>query len=90
MAVRAGSQVTILHQGNRPLAERTRTLGIDIRTKTKKVTASAGSRSEVFEADMVVHAAGRLPELADLNLPAASVEADSHGVIVNSYLQSRQ
>lgn len=110
VAARAGSEVTILHQGERPLerfdadlvsrlVERTRKLGIEIRTQTKaieiqggpgrlKVIASADSKREAFEADIVVHAAGRAPELADLNLPAADVEFDSRGVKVTPYLQS--
>jgi glutathione reductase (NADPH) len=109
VAARAGSRVTILHQGNRPLErfdpdlvarllERTRGLGIDVHTNTKvvrvdgqpgrfTVSASTNSKIETFEADMVVHAAGRQPELADLNLSAAHVEFD-RGVKVNQYLQS--
>ena len=110
VAARAGAQVTILHQGERPLEhfdgdlvakliERTRALGIDVRTNTKvvgvegspgqfNVTAAAGSKSETFDADMVVHAAGRAPELADLDLPAAGVDFDRRGVTVNEHLQS--
>lgn len=110
VAARAGAQVTILHEGERPLkrfdadlvarlVERTRALGIDIRTGTKaaevqgrpgqlKVVGLSGPQPQTFEADMVVHAAGRGPELQDLNLPAANVEFDRHGVKVNSYLQS--
>jgi glutathione reductase (NADPH) len=110
VAIRAGAQVTILHQGERPLEhfdsdlvarlmDRTRALGIDLHTKAKvvgvkrspgqfKVTASIDSKSETFDADMVVHAAGRAPELADLDLPAAGVDFDRRGVTVNEYLQS--
>lgn len=110
VAARAGSQVTILHQGERPLehfdpdlvaklVQRTRALGIDVHTKTK-ATAIAGSpgqlmvntatdsKTESFEAEMVVHAAGRAPEIADLNLAAAKVEFDRRGIKVNSFLQS--
>lgn len=110
IAARAGAQVTILHRGERPLehfdpdlvarlVERTRALGIDLRTNTRviavegspgqfRVVASIDSKSEAFDADMVVHAAGRSPELADLDLPAAGVEFDRRGVAVNEYLQS--
>jgi glutathione reductase (NADPH) len=110
VAVRAGAQVTILHRGERPLehfdgdlvaklVERTRALGIDLRTNTTvvgveggpgqfKITASIDSRHETFDADMVVHAAGRAPALADLDLPAAGVAFDRHGITVNEYLQS--
>lgn len=37
---------------------------------------------------MVVHAAGRVPEIDDLNLGAAGVEWDERGVRVNEFLQS--
>ncbi|GIH73504.1 dihydrolipoyl dehydrogenase family protein [Sphaerimonospora thailandensis] len=81
------------------LLERTSDVGIDVRTGTKvtsvegtpgnfKVTALTDSESEVFEADMVVHAAGRAPELDDLDLSAAGVEFDRRGVRVNGHLQS--
>jgi glutathione reductase (NADPH) len=41
-----------------------------------------------MEADMVVHGAGRVPEIDDLNLDAADVKWDQQGVTVNEYLQS--
>ncbi|MEU9886881.1 NAD(P)/FAD-dependent oxidoreductase [Sphaerisporangium sp. NPDC051011] len=110
IAARAGAAVTILHQGARPLkhfdqdlvarlVERTRDVGIDVRTGTKvtgverasgnfKVTALTDSGPEVFEADMVVHAAGRAPEVDDLDLSAAGVEFDRRGIRVNGHLQS--
>jgi len=37
---------------------------------------------------MVVHAAGRVPEIDDLNLAAAGIERDKQGVRVNEFLQS--
>ena len=37
---------------------------------------------------MVVHAAGRVPEIDDLNLDVAGVEWDERGVRVNEFLQS--
>ncbi|GLX05943.1 NAD(P)/FAD-dependent oxidoreductase [Microbispora sp. NBRC 16548] len=110
IAARAGATVTILHGGVRPLKhfdqdlvarllERTRDLGIDVRTGTKvtgvegapgsfKVTALTDSGPEVFEADMVVHSAGRAPEVDDLDLSAAGVEFDRRGIRVNGHLQS--
>jgi glutathione reductase (NADPH) len=110
IAARAGATVTILQRGDRPLKhfdqdlvarllERTRDVGIDVRTGTKvtgvegapgnlRVTASTDSGSEVFEADMVVHAAGRAPEIDDLDLSTAGVEFDRRGIRVNDHLQS--
>src|SRR5262249_50105114 len=40
------------------------------------------------ETDMVVHAAGRVSEIDDLNLDVAGVEWDERGVKVNEFLQS--
>jgi glutathione reductase (NADPH) len=37
---------------------------------------------------MMVHAAGRVPEIDDMNLDAAGVVWDGHGVRVNEFLQS--
>lgn len=42
----------------------------------------------MFQADMVVHAAGRVPEINDLNLDAAGIEWAKRGVRVNEFLQS--
>jgi glutathione reductase (NADPH) len=110
VAARAGSQVTILHRGPRPLAlfdpdlvdqlvKRTRELGIDVRLGTEAIgikkssaefTVQALSSGEmgVFQTDMVVHAAGRVPEINDLNLDAAGIEWEKRGVQVNEFLQS--
>jgi glutathione reductase (NADPH) len=42
----------------------------------------------MFEAELVVHGAGRVPEISDLNLATAGVQAEERGVRVNEYLQS--
>jgi glutathione reductase (NADPH) len=82
------------------LVTKTRELGVDIqlRTEVKAVTASSGSfkvkasapdEERVFEADMIVHGAGRVPEIDDMDLSKAGVDWDSQrGVKVNEYLQS--
>jgi glutathione reductase (NADPH) len=41
-----------------------------------------------FEADMVVHGAGRVPDLDDLALDAGGVRYSEEGVVVNGYMQS--
>jgi glutathione reductase (NADPH) len=81
------------------LLQRSRDVGINVQTDTKvrgvegvpgnfKVMTAGDSGSKMFEADMVVHAAGRAPELDDLDLPTGGVAFDRHGVRVNGYLQS--
>lgn len=52
------------------------------------VVASAGGRERAAECDLAVHAAGRVPDIEDLNLDEAGVEHDAHGVRVNEFLQS--
>jgi glutathione reductase (NADPH) len=52
------------------------------------VHASTGAARCTFEADLVVHGAGRVPELDDLNLTAAGIQAEEHGLKVNEYPQS--
>jgi glutathione reductase (NADPH) len=52
------------------------------------VRASIDGEVRAFQADMVVHGAGRVPEIDDLDLTAAGVKYDKHGVVVNEYLQS--
>ncbi len=81
------------------LAQKTRYLGADVQLRMEVnaiektadhliVRASAGHGQHAFHADLVVHGAGRVPEIQDLNLAAAQVEATERGVKVNEYLQS--
>src|ERR1700686_2420365 len=81
------------------LVERTHELGIDVHLRTEAVEiekssaqlivrASASGETGTFPADMVVHAAGRVPEIHDLNLDAAGIEWEKRGVRVNEFLQS--
>src|ERR1700681_1490052 len=110
VAALAGSRVTVLHRGPRPLAlfdpdlvdqlvERTRELGIDVHLGTEAtgiekspaqltVKALASGETRSFQTDMVVHAAGRVPEIKDLNLDVAGIEWENRGVRVNEFLQS--
>ena len=41
-----------------------------------------------FQADMVVHGAGRIPDIRELDLEVAGVQFGDKGIIVNEYLQS--
>lgn len=52
------------------------------------VHCSTESKQHPCEADLVVHGAGRAPEIIDLNLAVASVKCDERGVWVNEFLQS--
>jgi glutathione reductase (NADPH) len=81
------------------LTQKTRYLGADVQLRTEVnaiektadhliVRASAGREERIFHTDLVVHGAGRVPEIEDLNLAAAHVDATEKGVKVNEYLQS--
>ena len=82
------------------LAAHTREIGVDLRTGTSvtgvepvdggyRVHAEGPDGAGVVEADLVVHAAGRAPNLRALDLHRANVRADPHtGIVVNEYLQS--
>jgi len=81
------------------LVKRTRGLGVKIElgvsvTKIQKIKTGirvSGERDGkecIFEGDIAVHGAGRVPEVSDLNLEAAGVEYDKRGIKVNEYLQS--
>ena len=81
------------------LMEKFREIGVDVRTKNA-VTAveRAGDEYRVHtqtpegetavEADLVVHAAGRIPDIDELNLPAADVAAEKGRLRLNDFLQS--
>jgi len=53
-----------------------------------QVTVERSGQPETLEFDLVVHGAGRTPELAGLDLDAAGVGWDEHGVHVAAHLQS--
>ena len=52
------------------------------------VSVERSSEPETMEFDLVVHGAGRTPELSSLDLDAAGVDWDEHGVHVAAHLQS--
>lgn len=81
------------------LTEKSRDIGIDVRLKTRLerieknsdgfvVHAAAEGKAEPFRADLVVHAAGRIPDLDALDLKAAGVETEKGRLNLNEYLQS--
>lgn len=81
------------------LVAATRDLGIDIRVKTAVeavekdgdrliVRASIEEGKQTFAADLVVHGAGRVPDIDDLALEKADIVRKEPGVAVNEFLQS--
>ena len=53
-----------------------------------RVRARAKSREIAVDADLVVHAAGRAPDLDSLNLASAGVAVEHGGISLNEFLQS--
>ncbi len=53
-----------------------------------QVSVERSGQPETVEFDLVVHGAGRIPDLAGLDLDAAGIEWDDHGVRVTAHLQS--
>lgn len=53
-----------------------------------RVECQCESREEILEADFVLNAAGRVAAIEELNLPAANVEANQRGVVVDPFLRS--
>ena len=53
-----------------------------------QISVERSGQPETLEFDLVVHGAGRTPELDGLNLKAAGVDWDEHGVHVAAHLQS--
>ena len=81
------------------LAQATQDIGIDLRLDIVVeaierdgnqflVHASQKGAKQQFQADLVVHGAGRVPEIEDLDLEKAGVEYQKRGVSVNEYFQS--
>ena len=79
--------------------DRTRELGINVRlhscvVEVEKVedaitvTFDTPDGPQTVECDLVVHGAGRVPNLDGLNLDVAGIEAGSRGIVVKSSMRS--
>lgn len=81
------------------LVTRGASAGVDVRRSTTitgvretpsglRVGVERSGTSETIECDLVVHGAGRVPDLSRLDLDAANIAWDEHGVTVGGHLQS--
>jgi len=81
------------------LVQATRELGVDVRLNTEvksiskdgdhfAVRSSDENGEQTFNADLVVHGAGRVPDIDDLDLEKAGIKREKKGISVNEYLQS--
>lgn len=81
------------------LREKSASLGIDLRLGTRveaiektatgfRVTIASDGAASSLEADLVVHAAGRVPDLDALDLEAGGIEHGGRRLRLNEFLQS--
>lgn len=81
------------------LTEKSQALGIDVRLRARvEAVEKAGSKFRVrfasngvassIEADLVVHAAGRVPDLERLDLDSGEIQHDKGRLKLNEFLQS--
>tara|TARA_R110002051_G_scaffold112821_1_gene185517 strand:+ start:6179 stop:7531 length:1353 start_codon:yes stop_codon:yes gene_type:complete len=81
------------------LIARSATVDVELQRETEivSITASArafvvvvksGGETKTIETDLVVHGAGRIAALADMNLEAARVDYGTKGIVVAPHLQS--
>lgn len=81
------------------LVQITRELGIDVRLNTEvksiskdedqfSVKTSSDNSEQGLETDLVVHGAGRVPDIDDMGCEEAGIERGRMGLSVNEYLQS--
>jgi len=81
------------------LMEKFQEIGVDVRTRNEviaiersgdayRVHTQTPEGPAVVEVDLVVHAAGRIPDIVDLDLSAAGVAAENGRLLLNEYLQS--
>ena len=81
------------------LIERSAGVGVELQRETEIVSVTkadgvfmvevtSGGETRTIATDLVVHGAGRIAALADLNLEAAGVAYDDKGIIVAPHLQS--
>jgi len=81
------------------LIERSASIGVDLMREAEIVSVSqadvafavkvtSGDQTRTIEVDLVVHGAGRVAALTDLNLEAAGVDYSDKGIVVAPHLQS--
>ena len=81
------------------LTERFSEIGIDVRAQSAvkaiehsgreyRVRTQIPQGEEVAVADLMVHSAGRAPDIDELNLPAANIAVENGRLWLNDYLQS--
>jgi glutathione reductase (NADPH) len=61
---------------------------VDALDRGYRVTVEVDGEATTIDTDLVVHGAGRVPQLDELDLDAAEVAHDEHGVTVAGHLQS--
>ncbi|MGK7369660.1 MAG: dihydrolipoyl dehydrogenase family protein, partial [Candidatus Halalkalibacterium sp. M3_1C_030] len=68
-------------------------LNTDVQTVTKdgnsyRVEASQKGNAQTFAGNLIIHGAGRVPDIDDMQLDKGNIERTKKGITVNEYLQS--
>ncbi len=62
----------------------------EIRKKSNEFQVICGKKNKtIYQANLVVHGAGRVPNTSSLNLDLASIATNKKGIILNDFLQSK-
>ncbi|WP_292518882.1 NAD(P)/FAD-dependent oxidoreductase [Methanoculleus sp.] len=80
--VLATREIGIDVQVNMPL------ISVERKTAGLRVRAGKPGKEEIFDADMVIHGAGRVSVVEGLDLAAGNIETDRRGIVVDDHLQS--
>ncbi|MBA7481178.1 Glutathione amide reductase [subsurface metagenome] len=80
--VLASGEIGIDVQVNMPL------VSIEKNAAGLRVRAGKEGEERTFDADMVVHGAGRVSAIESLDLAAGNIEVDLQGIVVDDYLRS--
>ena len=81
------------------LMDRTKEVGIDLQLNTDVnkiekngnefiVHGKTNGEKQTYKGELVVHGAGRIPDIDDMNLDKGNVKFDKGGITVNEYMQS--
>ncbi|MDD4252942.1 MAG: NAD(P)/FAD-dependent oxidoreductase, partial [Methanoculleus horonobensis] len=80
--VLASEEIGIDVQVNMPL------LSVERSAAGLRVRAGREGEAKTFDADMVVHGAGRVSATGDLDLAAGNIKTDGRGIVVDNHLRS--
>ena len=82
LLVKASEDIGIMVNKNRPLVK------VEKHGSSSVVFTQQEGREIRENADLVVHCAGRIPDIDDFDLPVGNIQYSKNGIVVTKYLQS--